>query len=61
METKKKMGRPTNNPRTKNLNIRISEKELEMLRECSEFLEITRANVLMMGLEKVYKKIKNKK
>ena len=53
----KKMGRPTDNPRTKQISVRLSEKEIEMLGICAERLGTTRANVLVMGVEKIYKEL----
>ncbi len=55
---KKKMGRPTDNPRTEKIGIRISKKELDMLNECSEILETSRANVIVDGIKRTYKKLK---
>lgn len=49
----KKMGRPTDNPRTQKIGIRLSEKELAMLNECAERLRTARANVIVMGIERV--------
>lgn len=49
----KKMGRPTDNPRTEQIGVRLSKKELAMLNECAERLGTARANVIVMGIEKV--------
>lgn len=51
------MGRPTDNPRNKQIGIRISDKELDMLNHCAERLGITRANVITKGIENVYRQL----
>lgn len=58
MEEKKKMGRPTTNPRTNRIQIRIADNELNTLNECSEKLKITRTDVIVKGIELVKKSIK---
>lgn len=55
----KKIGRPTDNPRTKKLGIRLSKKELDMITKCSDILNTSRANVIVAGVEKLYNEIKN--
>ena len=55
---KAKMGRPTNNPRNKILEIILNEEEDKKLKECSEKLSLTKTDVLMKGLDEVYKQIK---
>ncbi len=54
----KKMGRPTDNPRTEQISVRLSKSELSMLGICAERLNTTRANVLVMGVEKVFRELK---
>lgn len=54
---KKKMGRPTTNPRTGQIHVRLSEKELALLNECAERMGTTRANVVARGIEKVYREL----
>nr|DAS58777.1 MAG TPA: hypothetical protein [Caudoviricetes sp.] len=51
------MGRPTTNPRTGQLHVRLSEKELVLLNECAERMGTTRANVVARGIEKVYREL----
>ena len=55
---KKKISRPTDNPRTEKIGIRISKKELEMLNVCAEKKQITRANIIVEGIKKVYEELK---
>ena len=53
-----KMGRPTNNPRVVQTRIRMSIDEAQMLNECAEKLNITKTEVVIMGIKKVYADIK---
>jgi hypothetical protein len=52
------MGRPTSNPRTVSLHLRISEKEAELIKECSDVLKIPKTDVIIRGVQKVYKEAK---
>ena len=52
------MGRPTNNPRIVQTRIRMSVDEAQMLNECAEKLNITKTEVVIMGIKKVYAGIK---
>lgn len=54
---KKKMGRPTTNPRTGQINVRLSDKELALLNECAERMGTTRANVIVRGIETVHREL----
>ncbi len=54
---KKKMGRPTTNPRTGQINVRLSDKELALLNECAERMGTTRANVIARGIETVHREL----
>ncbi|HEM6456335.1 TPA: hypothetical protein U2D46_002208 [Streptococcus suis] len=53
-----KMGRPTTNPRDKYIGIRASANEVEMLDFCTKETGKSKTDILMMGLEKVYKDLK---
>ena len=44
---------PTNNPRNINLNIRISQKESDLIQECADKLKTARVNVIIKGVEMV--------
>lgn len=47
-------GRPkTENPRNVSLNIRITKKEAEDIKECADKLGITRTDAIMKGIHKV--------
>lgn len=55
---KSKMGRPTTNPRNKRLSLRLSEKELEMLNTCAEKTGKNKIDIIIEGIENIYKKYK---
>ena len=51
----KKIGRPpSENPKSERLYLRVDEKTRDMLDTCTEVLNVTRSEVLRMGIEKVY-------
>ena len=54
---KKKMGRPTTNPRTGQINVRLSDKELALLNECAERMGTTRTDVIARGIETVHREL----
>lgn len=56
----KKMGRPTNDPKTITYKLRISNSDNEKLDFCCKKLGKSKADILRMGLEKVYQELKNK-
>lgn len=55
-----KTGRPPKQktPRNKSLNIRLTETELKMIEECAECLNENRTNVIIAGVELLYRQIK---
>ena len=55
---KKKMGRPSNNPRLKTLSIRLSDNEIEMLEISAKELNVTRTEIIAQGIKKVYSTLK---
>lgn len=55
---KKKMGRPTDNPKTIVKRARMSEEDVEKLQICCNVLGISESDVLRMGIDEVYQKIK---
>lgn len=59
--TKKKMGRPTNNPKTIQTRIRMSKEEAEKLEFCAREKNITKTEVIRLGINKVYQEIKENK
>ncbi|WP_308575905.1 hypothetical protein [uncultured Fusobacterium sp.] len=56
--TKKKMGRPTENPKNIQMRIRMSEEDNNKLEICSQKLNISKSDVVRLGIEKVYQEIK---
>lgn len=55
---KKKMGRPTDNPKTIVKRARMSEDDVNKLKVCCEVLKLSESDVLRMGVDEVYSKIK---
>lgn len=58
---KKKMGRPVINNRNKSLQLRMSEDELNTLKECSEKLKISRTDVIAKGINLIKKELENRR
>ncbi len=48
---------PKENPRNINLNIRISKNESELIKECSDKLNLTRTDVIIKGVNLVKSEI----
>jgi len=57
---KKKMGRPTTNPKTKRLEIRLSESENNLLEECVRRTGRDRTAVIVKGIAMVYNSTQQK-
>ena len=55
---KKKMGRPTENPKTIVKRARMSEQDVEKLKLCCEVLDLSESDIMRMGIDEVYQKIK---
>lgn len=64
------MGRPTSNPKTERLEIRLTQEQLNILNQCAQNLGVTKTVVLLLGLgfvkegldispDVVYRKISN--
>ena len=51
------MGRPTENPRSKRLSLRISEKEMIKIEECSKAINKTKIETVLEGIELLRKKL----
>lgn len=47
---KKKIGRPTDNPRTKKIGFRMSESEIEDIQKCAEAMNAKRVNAVVEGI-----------
>jgi uncharacterized protein (DUF1778 family) len=55
---KKKMGRPTDNPKTEQIKIRATKEDKKLLENCCEKLNKTQYDVIMTGIKSVYDEIK---
>ena len=51
------MGRPTNSPKTHELKFRADDETAKKLKECSERLGVSQAEVLRQGVHKVYEEL----
>ncbi|XVG95804.1 hypothetical protein ACGCUP_00825 [Eubacteriales bacterium KG125] len=54
------MGRPTDNPKTLNTRVRMSDIDIERLNFCCEITGKSKSEIIRMGIEKVYKDLKRK-
>lgn len=52
-------GRPTDNPKKTMLPVRLSEKDINMLEFCVEKTGKTKAEIIRVGIEKIYTDLKN--
>ncbi len=50
----KKLGRPTDNPKDITIKIRFDKNTAEMLEECSEKMNVSRAEVVRRGVQKMH-------
>ena len=53
MPEKKKMGRPTDNPKSIKLQIRVDEKTMRDLDQCAEKMNSNRSEVVRTGIDLV--------
>lgn len=62
-EVTPRTGRPPKGESSKNisLQLRITEKTANQLKECAEILGISRTEVIEKGIEKIYAEVVNKK
>lgn len=57
-----KVGRPkSKNPRNKNLNIRLTQDELDLIQECADKLEKTRTDTIVYGIQMIKSKLDENK
>lgn len=57
-----KIGRPkSENPRNKNLNIRLTQDELDLIQECADKLKKTRTDTIVYGIGMIKSKLDEKK
>lgn len=57
---KKKMGRPTDNPKQLSTRIRLSDTDVQRLEFCSQKTGKTKSEIIRMGIEKVYEDMNRK-
>lgn len=58
MSENKKMGRPTTNPKTSRLEIRISNEDIEKLEFCSKTTGLSKSDIIRKGIERIYNELK---
>ena len=58
IDTKKKMGRPTDNPKDTSIRFRVDSDTVAKLSECSEKLKMSKSEVLRLGVKKVHDDLK---
>lgn len=51
------MGRPTDDPKTERLEIRISRQDIEKLDFCCEKVKKRRAEIIRMGIQKIFEEL----
>lgn len=61
MEEKKKMGRPTEAPKTIVKRARMSEEDVQKLKACCETLKLSESDVLRMGIHEIYQRLEEKR
>jgi hypothetical protein len=61
MTATKKMGRPTENPKNIQTRIRMTEEQAKKLEFCAKEKNITKTDVIILGIEKVYQEILSNK
>lgn len=54
----KKLGRPTDNPKDITIKLRFDKGTAEKLQECSDEMEISKAEVVRRGVHKMYDDLK---
>lgn len=52
------VGRPTDDPKNLNTRIRLSKNDVEKLDYCTEKLGLKKAEIIRMGIDKVYEELK---
>lgn len=54
----KKIGRPTNNPRTEKIGFRMSVTEIEDIQKCADAMNAQRINAVVEGIRLLKEKLK---
>ena len=55
---KKKMGRPTDNPKSYRESFRLSETDMAKVKFCIKETGMSKTDIIRMGIDEVYQKIK---
>lgn len=55
---KKKMGRPTDNPKSYRESFRLSEDDMKKIQFCTEVTGMSKTDVIRQGIDEVYQKVK---
>lgn len=56
----KKMGRPTDNPKNVSVKFKADDETFEKLKECSEKMNVSRAEVIRQGIHKMHDGLEKK-
>lgn len=54
---KKKMGRPTDNPRTEKIGLRMSKSEINDIQKCADKMQTQRINAIVEGIQLLKEKL----
>lgn len=54
---KKKMGRPTDAPKTNSMMVRLSNEEVHLLETCCQHTGLSKADVIRLGIREIYSKL----
>ena len=57
---KKKMGRPTDNPKNISVKFQADDETFKKLKECSEKMQVSRAEVIRQGIHMVHDDLEKK-
>ncbi|WP_253291078.1 CopG family transcriptional regulator [Acetivibrio sp. MSJd-27] len=56
---KKKMGRPTDNPKDISLKVLLDNDTAQKLEECSQVLKVSKAEIMRRGVHEIHKRLPN--
>ncbi len=51
------MGRPTDNPKTSTIKVRLSESDLYRLDYAADKIQVSKSDIIRQGIEKVYNEL----
>lgn len=55
---KKKMGRPTNEPKSYRESFRLSENDMQKIKFCMDKTGMSKTDIIRRGIDSVYKEVK---